>query len=411
MGAPQSMNSQMVQDNGSAEQTIQADSTSTQPQQADPRFKDETVRLYGRTEELYLKALKECPEKISELWEEGWEENEGVSDTTRAIYARSHVERFFFEAKEALEKAEARQRYFDSPEYKAELEKARLRQQELEKEQADKREFWFENQRRRRQQDALLPFKKVPNERELNYAGQEYAHEFYQEFFSQEFMGYAAQYDSRMRGYRLPEESGFSNLLFHLSGAVYDQEIGEEWEERQALDGSGHVRLYGTLVCGYPTSEKTGRFRDLNDFELSRLGFAAWLNEQIGERVTEKKGLTYGTPTYWDTLFEHVSVAFFNNDLQTLKESPRTLFKLVTASINNKEVQQCFSELKNEKTFNKFLLACIDGGKHAEKADDNENCFFTVKNIGRIKVEKLEITFSNPAAKRTSGPTCSTFNG
>ena len=118
----------------------------------------------------------------------------------------------------------------------------------------------------------------------------------------------------------------------------------------------------------------------------------AGLQAQIPEREKEKRGLVYGTSTYWDALFNHLSVAFWvGNELLIRNESPRTFFKLVKASINNKKEQSFFPELENEKTLKKLMLACNDG-EHAERADCNEYCFFEVADASRAKAEKLKVT-------------------
>jgi hypothetical protein len=72
------------------------------------------------------------------------------------------------------------------------------------------------------------------------------------------------------------------------------------------------------------------------------------------------------------------------------------LFKLVTAFINDKVEQSFYAELKDEKAFKAFLLECTPGGRYEDLADRNENCFFTVANAGRAKVEKFKITMSIP---------------
>jgi hypothetical protein len=160
---------------------------------------------------------------------------------------------------------------------------------------------------------------------------------------------------------------------------------------------SGFVWTYGVVVCGYPISEKTKRFPDKEDYKRSILGYVTWLRKQIGNKNKKKTGHLPGTPEYWLGLFKWIILGFFKgNEKSVLIEAPRTLFKLVTAFMNDKEEQSFYSELKDEKAFKQFMLDCMPEGKHEDLADRNEHCWFTVANASRPKAEKFKVTYSDP---------------
>jgi hypothetical protein len=393
-----------------------------QPQQRDPRFKNVEVSLYGRALELYREIVTAFPEEVLEMWDEHYQkevldlrdryyDREKTHPVTRtedelAYWTRTRVEQEFQNYAKDIEMEEARQRRINSPEYKAEQEARRIAREKQEAEYQAKREFWADNQGRRRQKDALLPPENLI-EREWDFPAQENAHEFYQEFLSAKHMGYTAQYEPRMTGYRLPEESGLDQYLFDLSGVVYDQTVfleTGEWEGgTERIGCSSFVWTYGMVVCGYDISAKTGRFPDKEDYKRSILGYVTWLREQIGEQEKARTGHLPGTPEYWLNLFGHITLAYFKKYTDEeltkspyLTEPPRTLFKLVEAYMNDKVEQSFYSELKDEKAFKQFLLECMPGGRYAEIADLNKNCYFTVANASRPKNEKFKITFSNP---------------
>jgi hypothetical protein len=334
------------------------------------------------------------------MWDTFYEKNSRVWPGERAGITSYHVRKFFEDWAKEIEKEKARQIWENSPQYQAEQEAKRIAREKQEAEYQVKLETWRANQQRQRQRDTVLPPESLI-EREWDFAGQEYAHEFYREFLSEARMGYAAEFEPKMTGYRLPKESRFSHFLFHLSGPIYDQTVFLETGEREGgnekVPRSGFVWTYGVLVCGYDYSEKTGRFLDIEDYKRSILGYVTWLREQMGEKEKARTGHLPDTPKYWNNLFLWISRGFFEvGEERCITEPPRTLFKLVTACINNKIEQSFYAELKDEKAFKAFLLECTSGGRYEDLADRNENCFFTVAKINWKKAEKFKITFSRP---------------
>jgi hypothetical protein len=395
-----------------------------QPQLKDPRFKNVEVRLYGRAVELYREIVTAFPEKVLEMWDEHYEkevleirdryyDREKTLPVTRtademAHWTRTRVEREFQDVAKDIEKEEARQRRLASPEYKEAQEKKRIKREKADAEHNAKIDFWFANAGKRRLHDALLinPFpgiKKLPSERELNHTGAAYAHEFYREFFSEAFTGYDALYDHRMGGYRFPEESGIGHLVFKLNGDVWDQsgydETGE-WDDTEKDPCTGFIRIYAAWVCGYDC--RNGHILDLDDWEKAHLGYAVWLNERLKEKHKEKQGYKPGTPEYWLNLFGHITLGLFKDYTDeeldkspSIIEAPRKLFKTVTVPME-KEERELFSVFEGEKAFKQFMLDCMPGGRYAEIADLNKNCFFTVADASRTKAERYKITFSRP---------------
>jgi hypothetical protein len=371
-----------------------------QPQQKDPRFKDETLLLYGLAQELYLDAVTNHPDMIMEMWNHFYEKYWRVFPPERVGYTCCAVGEVFKDWAKDIEKEKARQIRINSPEYKAEQEVKRIAREKREAEHEAKVKIWEASQQRQRQQDAQLPPESLI-EREWDFAGQESAHEFYREFFSLARMGYAAEYEPKMGGYRLPEESGLSQYLFHLSGVVYDQTVFLKTNKREGgnekVPRSSFVWTYGVMVCGYAYSKKTGRFLDLEDYKLAILGYVTWLRKRMEETEKKRTGHLPDTPAYWNNLFLWISRGFFEGrEESVITEPARTLFKLVIALMNDKVEQSFYAELKDEKAFKAFLLDCTSGGRYEDLADRNENCFFTVEKAGRAKVEQFKITLSFP---------------
>lgn len=94
-----------------------------------------------------------------------------------------------------------------TPEYKAQMEADRLRQEELEAKQEEKMAIWEESQRRRRIHDAEIKPRRV-NRDILCHEMEEYHAEFFEQFFSEDYCGWKVEFDSVWKGYTFPWEAG-----------------------------------------------------------------------------------------------------------------------------------------------------------------------------------------------------------
>jgi hypothetical protein len=289
----------------------------------------------------------------------------------------------------------------ESPEYKAGVEAARLREEALEAERARRNAIWEENRRDRRLSDLALPQwqrRRAVDKALLCAAAEDYAFEFFGQFFSEEYTGWPVEYDPVWRGYRFPKEAGeISEFLFSETGALFRNNGEGKGEQIREWD---YVMTYGHDVLGYPLNS-LDRFRP-DHYSRALHGFAAWL-----KREKEKREGTFFEPgsfAYWEAVFVHVTSALFagkldENDSCTLRDSPRNLYRAVREYVD-RELISSFPELGCEAEFKKFLADCEEGGKLRQRSLG----YFKLTKSGRSHERKFELVF-NPACIPVPEPT------
>jgi hypothetical protein len=260
-------------------------------------------------------------------------------------------------------------------------EEQRLRQEQEEAEHATNLEKWEGNQRRRRQLDINLPDLGNLNIAVLCHEGEDYAHEFYTQFFSLEYMGYFSVYSEHKKGYMLPLHPVYKNLLFSVTGSVWD--LTEGWKKGPPIPEINFILLYGHFVCGY----ELNKFDHLSPHQYRRAiyGYASWLGN---EKVKRTKG-PQPREDHWDELFTVLTLGMFmDNEEDTFKDRPRSVYKRIVAF--HKEDVHHFEELKDEDSFVAFLHACCEGGEYHGMC----SYYFEVKDVGRVGVKKFQFTLN-----------------
>lgn len=144
---------------------------------------------------------------------------------------------------------------------------------------------------------------------------------------------------------------------------------------------------YGVFACGYRLNSMDHLSPD--DYHRALYGLDEWLQREKGKRWGTI--LEPGTFKYYEKLLDEITYAMFIDqevDDLTFRDSPRNIWtKRIRPNVKDRRP---FLELADEKTFKEFLYACLEGGEHHKRS----SYFFSVKDVGRTKVEKLELTFN-----------------
>jgi hypothetical protein len=285
----------------------------------------------------------------------------------------------------------------ESPEYKAALEAGRRKREKLEAEREAKNAVWAANQRRRRQRDMDIQSRGKADIGLLCSAAEDYASEFFGQFFVEEYCGWNVQFYSNWNGYWFPEAAGeISELLFSATGTVFLTD-GEKRGEK--IPEWNYITTYGHFVCGYPVKLVGNVYRfSPNNYRRAVVGFAAWLREEEDKR--SGKLIPHGSYEYWTELLIAVTAALFDGNLDansrgTVRDTRREIYRKIKSTLTDEELS-LYPELANEKTFKKFLFGLLEEENNREGGNLREWSleYFRVTKSVSHNTELFELTFN-----------------